>query len=433
MMPFELNDFGSGYVRRVVDAELDELFSSLPAVLLDGAKGVGKTETALQRSGSVRRLDQALDREIVAANLEGIGSAATPLLLDEWQRLPEVWDTVRRHVDINPAGGRFLLTGSTPGSVPDIETHSGAGRIATIRMRPLTIVERLDVDPAVSMRALIQGTAGNIVASSPLGLRDYTDEIVRGGFPGMRHLSGRALRNRLDGYLELIVVRELAEAGLRVRRPEVLMGWLRAYAAATATTTTWEKVRAAANPGHRPPAASTTAPYIELLTALRVLDPLPAWLPTRNHLRSLTGTPKHHLADPALAVRLLHSSTERLLAGSEAGLPIVRDGPLLGSLFESLAALSVRVFAQAAEAQTFHLRTKGGRHEVDLVVESDHGVIGIEVKLSPSVTDDDVVHLRWLREQLGDDCTDLMVLTSGPEAYRRTDGIAVVPLASLGP
>lgn len=265
MMPFELNDFGSGYVRRVVDAELDELFSSVPAVLLDGAKGVGKTETALQRSGSVRRLDQAIDREIVAANLDGIGSAATPLLLDEWQRLPEVWDTVRRHVDINPAGGRFVLTGSTPGSVPDIETHSGAGRIATIRMRPLTIVERLDVDPAISMRALIQGTAGNIVAASPLGLRDYTDEIVRGGFPGMRHLSGRALRNRLDGYLELVVVRELAEAGLRVRRPEVLMGWLRAYAAATATTTTWEKVRAAANPGHRPPAASTTAPYIELL------------------------------------------------------------------------------------------------------------------------------------------------------------------------
>lgn len=158
------------------------------------------------------------------------------------------------------------------------------------------------------------------------------------------------------------------------------------------------------------------------------------WAPaTRNHLRSLTGTPKHHLADPALAARLLNASTERLLDGGTTDIPIVRDGPLLGALFESLVTLSVRVFAQAAEAQTFHLRTKGGRHEVDLVVESEGGVVGIEVKLAPSVSDDDVVHLKWLRERLGDDCSDVVVVTTGPEAYRRSDGIAVVPLALLGP
>jgi len=432
-MSLEPNDFRDGYVRRVVDAELDELLPSLPAVLLDGAKGVGKTETAMQRSASVRRLDQAVDREIVAADLDGIASAAMPLLLDEWQRLPQIWDSVRRHVDSDSTGGQFLLTGSTPTSVPDIETHSGAGRISTIRLRPLTLVERWGVEPAVSMRDLIDGSAGTVSGTSSVGLRDYTEEIVRGGFPGMRHLDGRALRNRLDGYLDLIVGRELIEAGLRVRRPEIVMGWLRAYAAATATTTSWEKLRLAANPGHTPPAVSTTAPYIELLAALRVLDPLPAWFPTRNHLRSLTGAAKHHLADPALAARLLNTSTERLLAGNTSDIPIVRDGPLLGALFESLVTLSVRVFAQAAEAQTFHLRTKGGRHEVDLVVESARGVVGIEVKLAPSVTDEDVVHLLWLREQLGDDCSDLIVVTTGPEAYRRSDGIAVVPLALLGP
>lgn len=432
-MSLRSRDFRGSYVKRVVDVEIDELFGSLPAVLLDGPKGVGKTETALQRCRSVRRLDQAVDREIVAADLDAIGVVPKPLLLDEWQRLPEIWDTVRRHVDADSSGGGFLLTGSTPSSVPDIETHSGAGRISTIRMRPLTIIERLDIEPTVSLREIINGTAGNIAGPSPLGLGDYADEIVRGGFPGTRHLEGRALRNRLDGYLELIVGRELAEAGLRVRRPETVMGWLRAYGAATATTASWEKVRAAANPGHNPPAASSTAPYIELLTALRILDPLPAWFPTRNHLRSLTGAAKHHLADPALAVRLLNSSTDRLLGGDDPGLPIVRDGPLLGSLFESLVVLSVRVFAQAAEARTFHLRTKGGRHEVDLIVESANGVVGIEVKLAPSVSDNDVAHLHWLRQQLGEDCTDLVVLTTGPEAYRRSDGVAVVPLAALGP
>lgn len=432
-MSLRSKDFRGSYVKRVVDVEIDELFDRLPAVLLDGPKGVGKTETALQRCRSVRRLDQAVDREIVAADLDGIGVAPKPLLLDEWQRLPEIWDTVRRHVDADSAGGGYLLTGSTPSLVPDIETHSGAGRISTIRMRPLTIIERFDIEPTVSLREIIDGTAGNITGVSPLGLGDYADEIVRGGLPGTRHLEGRALRNRLDGYLELIVGRELAEVGLRVRRPETVMGWLRAYGVATATTASWEKVRAAANPGHNPPAASSTAPYIELLTALRILDPLPAWFPTRNRLRSLTGAAKHHLADPALAVRLLNSSTDRLLGGDDPGLPIVRDGSLLGSLFESLVALSVRVFAQAAEARTFHLRTKGGRHEVDLIVESANGVVGIEVKLAPSVSDHDVAHLHWLRQQIGEDCTDLVVLTTGPEAYRRSDGVAVVPLAALGP
>jgi len=156
-------------------------------------------------------------------------------------------------------------------------------------MRPLTLTERLDLDPAVSLRGLIEGTAGVVSGAPPVGLSRYTEEIVRGGFPGMRHLDERPLRNRLDGYLDQVVERELAESGLRVRRPETVMGWLRAYGAATATPTSWEKIRAAASPGHTPPAASTTAPYIELLSGLRLLDPVPAWFPTRNDLRGLNG------------------------------------------------------------------------------------------------------------------------------------------------
>ena len=120
-------------------------------------------------------------------------------------------------------------------------------------------------------------------------------------------------------------------------------------------------------------------------------------------------------------------------AADGSGVPIIRDGPLLGALFESFVTLSVRVLAQAAEARTFHLRTQGGRHEIDLIVESARGVVGIEVKLAPSVRDEDVAHLHWLREQIGQDCTDLVVITTGAEAYRRSDGVAVVPLALPGP
>ena len=329
-------------------------------------------------------------------------------------------------------GGGFPLEFGTI-SVSGINIHSGAGRITTLRMRPLTLVERLDLDPTVSLRSMIDRPVDRVEGRSDLRLADYVAEIAAGGFPGLRHLRGRALRNQLDGNIELIINRELPDAGLLVRRPQTALGWLRAYAAATATTTTWEKIRRAATPGDTPPALTTTRPYLDLLSNLRILDPLPAWLPTNNHLRSLTNGPKHHLADPALALRLLDLTPEALLDGTQPDTPIVRDGTFLGAVFESLVALSLRVFAQHAEADVYHLRTKGGRHEIDFVIEHGNRIVAVETKLAATVSDHDVRHLHWLRERLADRPTTLLVITTGAEAYTRADGIHVVPLALLGP
>ena len=422
--------FRGRYVRRLVDDQLDELFAQLPAILLDGPKGVGKTATALERARTVRRLDVVAERGVVEAEPAVVGFGAPPVLIDEWQRAPAVWDAVRRLVDVDPSGGRFLMTGSPPVR----GTHSGAGRITTVRMRPLSLLERGVTGSSVSLRELLAGRRPRVGGRSPLALPDYVDEILAGGFPGMRHLSGRALNGQLDSYLERIVDHDLAEAGFTVRRPAAVRAWMRAYAAATATTASWEKIRDAATSGAaNKPAKTTTLQYTELLMSLRILDPLEAWLPTRNHLARLTSAPKHHLADPALAARLLNRTRQDLLTGDEGPLVIPRDGTLLGALFESLAALSVRTFAQAGEAQTGHLRTEGGRHEIDFIVEGRGRVVALEVKLGGAVDDRDVRHLLWLREQLGDDLSDAAVLTTGPEAYRRPDGIAVVPLALLGP
>lgn len=422
--------FTGGYVRRVVDAELDEVFGPLPAVLLDGPKGAGKTATAKQRARTVRRLDIAPQAAVVDADPYVVAIGDPPILIDEWQRVPAVWDAVRRLVDDDPAGGRFLLTGSPPGP----GTHSGAGRIATIRMRPLTFSERFDHTPAVSVGRLLAGDRTLAPSGPPFGLEDYVTEIIAGGFPGMRHLHGRALIAQLDGYLDHIVDHDLPEAGFTVRRPETVRSWMRAYAAATATTASWETIRDAATSGVADkPARRTTAVYTDLLSALRVLDPIPAWQPTRNHLSRLTGAPKHHLADPALAARLLDRTTSHLLAGDEGPVAVPRDGTLLGALFESMAALSVRTFAQAAGARTYHLRTEGGRHEIDLILEREGGVVAIEVKFSPNVDDTTVRHLQWLANILGDDLIDMIVITTGPEPYRRRDGIGVIPLGALGP
>ena len=181
------------------------------------------------------------------------------------------------------------------------------------------------------------------------------------------------------------------------------------------------------------PAKTTIQPYREILERLWILDPVPAWLPSRNRLNRLAQPPKHHLADPALAARLLGLDADALLSGRESGPSIPRDGSLLGQLFESLVTLCVRVHAQAAEAHVKHLRLHSGRQEVDLIVErADQRVVAIEVKLGRTVEQDDARHLLWLREQIGEDLIDAVVIHTGPQAYRRKDGIAVVPLALLG-
>lgn len=305
----------------------------------------------------------------------------------------------------------------------------------TLRMRPLSLAERALTAPTVSLVALLTGRRPAITGTSWLRLADYAEEVVASGLPGLRSGSPRIRRANLDGYLDRIVERDFADQERTVRDPEALRRWMTAYAAATATTASYETIRAAASSGEGSvPARSTTMPYREVLGQLWILDPLPAWLPTRSHLARLAVPPKHHLADPALAARLLGADTDALLDADPMGPLMARDGPLLGKLFESLVTLGVRVQAQAAEARVKHLRTHGGEHEVDLIVErADHRVVAVEVKLGGTVDDRDVRHLHWLASKVGPDLLDAVVITTGPEAYRRLDGIAVVPAALLGP
>jgi hypothetical protein len=180
------------------------------------------------------------------------------------------------------------------------------------------------------------------------------------------------------------------------------------------------------------PAKTTTLAYRDTLQRLWLLDPVPGWTPALRHLGRLEQAPKHHLADPALAATLLGVDATKLITGAEAGPPVPRDGALLGALFESLVTLSVRTYAQRHDAQISHLRLFDGRHEVDLVVERPDGaVVAIEVKLGGAIVDDDVKHLHWLADKLGDRLLDSVVVSTGPTAYRRPDGIAVVPAALL--
>ena len=424
----------ANYQPRTVDREIDALIAGgAAAISVEGAKAVGKTATALERVDDAFLLEEPIARELIGAEPGRIVTGRR-VLIDEWHHLPTTWDVVRRAVDAGAAAGQFLLTGSA--SAPHSGTHSGAGRIVTVRMRPMALCERGIGTPTVSLAELLGGSRPPIDGSTDVDLERYVDEIVRSGFPSLRTMSERLRRAQLRGYVDRVVDRDFPDVmGRRVRNPAALRRWLAAYAAATATVTSYDRIRDAATSGEGDkPAKTTTQPYRDTLEALYILDPAPAWMPTNNHIAELASSPKHHLVDPALAVSLLGLGQGALLSGSPGSVSLPRDGVFLGALFESLVTLSVRVFAQAAEANVGHLRTHRGDHEVDLIVErDDHKVVAVETKLSATVDDDDVKHLHWLHNEIGEDLLDAVVVTTGPHAYRRPDGIAVVPAALLGP
>lgn len=420
------------YLVRAIDEQLDALLPYASAIAIDGPKGVGKSATAARRADHAWYLDDLDQRALIEADPRLTGAPEGTLLLDEWQRFPAVWDAVRRSVDAGAPPGRFLLTGSaTPRA--GIDTHSGAGRILSLRMRPMALFERGVTQPTVSLRELLRGEgAGENGVSLPVTgtttwtLPDYLDAIVRGGFPGMADVPAAPHRTMMDSYVRRVIDRDVPEQGMAVRKPDTLLRWLRAYAASSSTTAAYSTILDSTTAGDgSQPAKSTTLAYRDMLTQLWILDPVPGWTHSRNPLSRLQTSPKHQVADPALAARLLNLSAGALATG--------RGAAMAGPLFESLATLSVRVAAEAAGATVGHLRTKNGDHEVDLVVEGADGqVVGVEVKLAAAVSDADVRHLLWLRKELPDDVVDLVLLTTGATAYRRQDGVAVVPLALLG-
>lgn len=421
------------YVDRIVDRRLDALLAGLPAVVLEGPKAVGKTATAHRRVVAAVSLDDDAELALMRDDPRRLDRLAKPLLIDEWQHYPPVWDRVRHNVDSGVDPGTYLLAGSSSPAHPP--KHSGAGRIVSVRMRPLSLAERGIEDATVSLTSMLSGAA-DIAGESSIDLDGYTEEIVRSGFPGIRSLPSDVRPDAMSGYLGAVLDRDFAEAGRPARRPQTLKQWLTAYAAATSTTATYTAILDAATPGlPDKPGRSTIVAYREILQRMWLLEELPAWAGSRNLLTALGQTPKHHLADPALAARLLGVTPRSLLSRPDPGsISIPKDGTLLGALFESLVTLSVRVYADATRASVSHFRTQRGDHEVDLIVTGDDGaMVALEVKLGAVPDERDLRHLHWLQDRLGDDLVDAAVITTGPTAYRRPDGIAVIPAALLGP
>ncbi len=412
------------YHPRVVDAELSERLAAQRAVLIEGPKACGKTETARQVAASEVLLDTDINaREAASVDPSLILAGEMPRLIDEWQLQPDVWNHVRRWVD--DRRGRFVLTGS---AVPadDATRHTGAARISRLRMRPMSLYESGSSTGGVSLVELMGGAATQ--ATDPgLALPDLIEAVCRGGWPGFRDLGLAQARRAVRDYLDEVRRVEINSVDGVARDPERVGRLLRSLARNIATRAPITTLAAdAAGPGSTM-TDNTARGYLSALARLMIIEDQASWTP---HLRSksdLRTTPARHFVDPSLAVAALGATPEQLL----------RDLNLFGLLFESLVVRDLRVYAQAFDGRIKQYRDNKGV-EVDAIVETDDGRwAAFEVKLGPGRIQEGADSLQAFIAKVDISRTGapsaLGVITGTGYGYVRSDGIHVIPIGALEP
>ncbi|RLB56136.1 MAG: hypothetical protein DRJ42_04195 [Deltaproteobacteria bacterium] len=411
------------YLPRILDARIERRLKSSGAVVIEGPRGCGKTWTGSHHAKTIVRVDSVSAQRMAATNLGLLLRGEPPVLLDEWQTAPELWNAVRHEVDDRQAKGLFILTGSAR-PADDARRHSGAGRMAKARMRPLSSWEAQRSTGEVSLAELL--SARPVEGQSKTPFVEYAALVVRGGWPALLDASIDEAIAFSEDYVSLIVEHDAATLDGAQRNPDRLRRFLEAYAALSAHPVPMTRIVARATASADATLARATADnYAVAVERLMVTDDVRAW---STHMRSrarLTRVPKRHLADPSLACALMRATPERLLDDLES----------FGYLFESLVTRDLRVYAEANDADVYHYREHGGELEVDLIVEARDGAwIGVEVKLGEGYIDDAARNLRLLADtRIKRPPAALMVITTGEYAYTREDGVSVVPLAALRP
>lgn len=414
----------NAYKPRLLDALLERKLKSAGAIVLRGPRAVGKTTTALHHAASSVRLDQRPEW-IRAAELtpKTLLAGATPRLIDEWQLAPSIWNSIREEIDERGLPGQFILTGSAA-PLEDVCRHSGAGRMARMTLRPMTLDEQAVSTRQVRLSDLFSGT-GTFGGSGGPSVAGYAERIVKGGWPALRKLDAGAAMDALADYVD-----HLAEVDLRTLDgrpdPQRMTALLKALARNTATEASLQKLALEAEIPSGNLSVPTVRKYLDQLTRIFVLEELPAWRP---HIRSSIQArvkPKWHFIDPSLATAALGVSPEALLEDLKA----------MGFLFESMAVRDLRVYADVLDARVFHYRDSSGL-EVDAIVERRNGDwIGVEIKLGGERAIEEAVdNLGKLRSRLTPQkiarLASLCIVTGGQASYTRPDGIHVVSLGHL--
>jgi len=419
------------YRKRIADDVLKRKLEGKGAVLIEGPKWCGKTTTAEQISASVLYMDEpekkAQNITMSELNPKRLLSGATPRLIDEWQLAPKLWDAIRFEVDHRGELGQFVLTGSAvPPDTSEI-THSGTGRFAWLTMRPMSLYESGDSTGEVSLRSLFDQPE-NLDAGSSLDIDRLAFLICRGGWPqavGMR--DEIALEQAVD-YYDAVVHSDINRADDVQKNPERVKRLMRSYARnqGTQTPNTAIAKDIAAN-DEAAFDAETVASYLNALRKIFVVEDMPAWNPNLRSKTAIRSSDTRYYVDPSIAVAALGVGPQDLLS----------DLNTFGFLFETLCMRDLRVFSDVLNGSVYHYRDKDGL-ECDAVIHLRNGQYGlIEIKLGgDKLIKEGAESLLALSEKLDTDKMKkpsfLMVLTGlGDFAYRRPDGVYVVPIGCL--
>ena len=408
------------YQPRLVDGLLERRLRHHAAILLVGPRATGKTTSAARLARSAIRLDERGPAIATTADPDAaLRGLAEPVLIDEWQIVPEILGAVKRAVDADSRPGRFIVTGSVRGDV-ESPTWPGTGRLLRVAMYGMTVGEIrgtplgkpfLDRLAESGIESLLD------VPHDQLDLRDYAELSADGGFPhSALRLPASERQPWLESYLDQLMTRDLAGLGTH-RDPQLLRRYLESYALNTAGVTDHSAIYQAAGI-----AKNTGEAYERLLRNLLIIESLPAWW--TNRIKRLVRSPKRYLVDSSLALAILRTDVNGLM----------RDGDLLGRVIDTFAVSQLRAQLATCESRPrlFHLRQEKGQHEVDVIVEYGGGrVVGLEIKATNAPGRDDARHLRWLRDELGDRFLGGVVLNTGRRAFLLDERIAAIPISAL--
>lgn len=412
------------YRPRVVDAELAASLEAVGAVVIEGPKASGKTETGRRAAMSEVRVDTPAARQAFAISPALLLEGETPRLLDEWQLEPDLWNEVRHAVDDRQAKGQFILAGS---AVPrdDPGRHPGPGRFIHLRMRTMTLAETGFSSKQVSLADILAGE--QVTAPDPgLSVPEIAERIVVGGWPGHLGLTPTQALRAMRGYIDDVCRVDVPRLDGVRRDPDGVRAVISSLARNIATPATLASIAADAAGPDRAMKVETARAYLEALGRLMITDDVPAWKPDLRSRTRLRGASVRHLADPALATAALNAGPQRLLG----------DLPWLGFLFESLVLRDLRVFAAVLGGTVFHYHDNTGL-EADAIIElPDGNWAAFEVKLGSAqpVVDAAALSLIKLRDRVaGKPPQALVVITGSGFGFPRPDGVLQIPAAALAP